>query len=195
MSSPSRCESVERTLLARISAGDQQALVSLYERYQRPLFVYLVRLLRDERLAEEVLQDVLLAVWQGAGSYAGLSRVSTWLFGIAHHQAVQAARRRRLPLVSPEEWLELDDGEQDAERVTFTLALQEDLGAALERLAPVQRAALELILVQGFSYEEAAVIMDVPLGTVKSRVNQARRLMQRMLIERGWREEVSPHER
>lgn len=195
MPSPSRCESIERTLLARIAAGDQQALVSLYERYQRPLFVYLVRLLRDERLAEEVLQDVLLAVWQGAGSYAGLSRVSTWLFGIAHHQAFQATRRRQLPLVSPEEWLELDDGEQDAERVAFTLALQEDLEAALERLAPVQRAALELILVQGFSYEEAAVIMDVPLGTVKSRVNQARRLMQRMLIERGWREEVTNHER
>jgi RNA polymerase sigma-70 factor (ECF subfamily) len=194
MTAPSRCESAERTLLSGIAAGDQHALVALYERYQRPLFVYLVRLLRDERLAEEVLQDVLLAVWQGAGAYAGLSRVSTWLFGIAHHQAVQASRRRQLPLVSPEEWLELGDEAQDAERVTLTLALQEDLEAALERLAPLHRAALELILVQGFSYEEAAAIMAVPLGTVKSRVNQARRLMQRMLIERGWREEVIQHE-
>ncbi len=195
MPSPSRCERTEIALLSRIAAGDQQALVALYERYQRPLYVYLLRLLRDERLAEEVLQDVLLAVWQGAVSYAGLSRVSTWLFGIAHHQAFQSTRRRQLPLAALEEWLELGDAEQDAERVTFTLALQEDLEAALDRLAPVQRAALELILVQGFSYEEAAVIMEVPLGTVKSRVNQARRLMQRMLIERGWREEVTQHER
>lgn len=184
----SRCDEIERAWLARIAGGEQEALVALYQRYQRPLFVFLLRLLRDERLAEEVLQDVLVAIWQDAASFAGRSRVSTWVFGIAHHQAAQATRRRALPQVPPEEYTELEDADQDAERVTFALALQEDLEAALERLSPIHREALELVLAHGFSYEEAAMITAVPVGTVKSRVNQARRLMQRALLERGWRE-------
>jgi RNA polymerase sigma-70 factor (ECF subfamily) len=184
----SSCDSAERVLLAQVASGEQDALVALYRRYQRPLFVYLLRLLRDEGLAEEVLQDVIVAIWQGAAQFAGRSRVSTWVFGIAHHQAMQAARRGALPQFSPEEYTELGDEKQDAERVTFALALQEDLEAALETLAPIHREALELVLAHGFSYEETALITAVPVGTVKSRVNQARRLMQRVLVERGWRE-------
>lgn len=182
------CDEVERTLIARVAQGEQEALLALYQRYQRPLFVYLLRLLRDEGLAEEVLQDVLVALWQGAATFAGRSRVSTWVFGIAHHQAMQAGRRRALPQVSSEDYADLDDETQDAERVTFALALHEDLEAALETLAPLHREALELVLAHGFSYEETAMITAVPVGTVKSRVNHARRLMQRALVERGWRE-------
>jgi len=188
---PEPCEVTERALLADIARGEQEALVVLYRRYQRSLFVYLLRLLRDEGLAEEVLQDVIVALWQGANSFAGLSRVSTWVFGIARRQALQAARRRHLPLAAPEACQEARDEGQDAERVTFTLALQEDLEAALERLSPIHREALELALSQGFSYEEIALITAVPVGTVKSRVNQARRLMRQMLIQRGWHEEVN----
>ena len=188
---PERCEVTERALLAAVANDKQEALAALYTRYQRPLFVYLLRLLRDEGLAEEVLQDVIVALWQGAGSFAGLSRVSTWVFGIARRQALQTTRRRRLPLVAPDECPEVQDEEQDAERVTFTLALQEDLEAALEQLSPIHREALELALTQGFSYEEIAMITAVPLGTVKSRVNQARRLMRQTLIQRGWHEEVN----
>jgi RNA polymerase sigma-70 factor (ECF subfamily) len=185
-----RCDDAERVLLSQIAEGKQEALVALYQRYQRPLFVYLLRLLRDERTAEEVLQDVIVAIWQGAAAFAGRSRVSTWVFGIAHHQAAQVARRHQLPQVSPEDCMEIGDEEQDAGRIASSLALQEDLEAALESLAPIYREALELVLAQGFSYEEAAIITAVPVGTVKSRVNQARRQMQRMLIERGWREGV-----
>jgi RNA polymerase sigma-70 factor, ECF subfamily len=188
---PERCDEPELALLAAVANGKQEALMALYGRYQRPLFVYLLRLLRDEGLAEEVLQDVIVVLWQGAGSFAGLSRVSTWVFGIARRQALQAARRRHISLVTSDDCLEVQDEEQDAERVTFTLALQEDLEAALERLSPIHREALELALSQGFSYEEIAMITAVPVGTVKSRVNQARRLMQRMLIQRGWREGVN----
>jgi RNA polymerase sigma-70 factor (ECF subfamily) len=187
----SPCDADERALLASVANGEQGALVALYQRYQRPLFVYLLRLLRDEGLAEEILQDVIVAIWQGAAQFAGRSRVSTWVFGIAHHQAAQAARRRALPLVSPEEYTELSDDDQHAERVTFALALQEDLAFALETLAPIHREALELVLTHGFSYEEAAMITAVPPGTVKSRVNHARRLMQRALVARGWREGAS----
>ncbi len=180
------CDAAERGWIAMVASGEQSALVALYQRYQRPLFTYLLRLVRDESLAEEVLQDVLVAIWRRAAAFSGRSRVSTWVFGIAHHQAVQAIRRRGLPQVPPEECEELEDGTQDAERMTFTLALQEDLEATLERLSPVHREALDLVLAHGFSYEEAAMIMDVPVGTVKSRVNHARRLMQRALVERGW---------
>jgi RNA polymerase sigma-70 factor (ECF subfamily) len=184
-------DAAERAWLAMIASGEQRALLALYRRYQRPLFGYILRLVRDQSLAEEVLQDVLVAIWQRAASFSGRSRVSTWVFAIAHHQAVQALRRHALLQVPPEECEELGDVAQDAEHVTFTLALQEDLEAALETLAPIHREALELVLANGFSYEEAATITDVPVGTVKSRINHARRQMQRALVERGWREEAS----
>ena len=174
----SSCDATERTWLAKIARGEQSALLALSQRYQRPLFVYLLRLVRDASLAEEILQDVLVAIWQGAATFSGRSRVSTWVFGIAHHQAVQATRRCALPHIPPEGLEDLSDVTQDAERVTFALALQEDLEAALEQLSPVHREALELVLAQGFSYDEAAMITDVPVGTVKSRVNHARRLVQ-----------------
>jgi RNA polymerase sigma-70 factor (ECF subfamily) len=184
-------DGVERALLAQVACGKQDALAILYRSYQRPLFVYLLRLVQVESLAEEILQDVLVAIWQGAATFSGRSRVSTWVFGIAHHQAMQATRRRALPQIPPEECEEMGDASQDAERVTFALALQEDLEVALERLSPMHREALELVLVHGFSYEEAAMITDVPVGTVKSRVNHARRLTQQALVERGWREEAA----
>lgn len=178
----------ERKLLAEVAQGKPDALVALAERYQRPLFVYLLRLLHDDGLAEEVLQDVLVALWQRAGSFAGRSRVSTWIFAIAHRQALQAARRRHLRLISTDECPDMPEEGQDAERLAWSLALQEDLEAALERLSPIHRETLELALSQGFSYEEIATITAVPIGTVRSRINQARRLMKQMLIQRGWGE-------
>src|SRR4051812_38715149 len=79
-------------LLRRIAGGDREALVDLYNRYQRPLFRYLCQMTPDRGLAEEILQDTLVAVWQGAASFEGRSALRTWVFGIARRQAHNTLR-------------------------------------------------------------------------------------------------------
>src|SRR4051812_40063045 len=89
----------EDELITRISSGDRDALIDLYEHHRRPLLSYLRLLTSDSGLAEEILQDTLFAVWNGAGTFGGRSCGKTWLFGIARRRAGAVPRKRRLPLV------------------------------------------------------------------------------------------------
>src|SRR4051812_19615310 len=88
----------ELTLLRRVATKDRKAFEALYHLYYRRLFGYLLKLTRRAELVEEVLNDVMMAIWKGAASFDGRSRPSTWIFGIAYHKALKAlARRGPLP--------------------------------------------------------------------------------------------------
>src|SRR5258708_16710569 len=89
----------DRQVVGRIAAGDREALAELYQRYQRILFSYLQQLTPDYGLAEELLQDTLVAVWKSAHRFEGRSSVQTWLIGIARSQAHNTLRQRKLPLI------------------------------------------------------------------------------------------------
>ena len=82
-------------LIQRMAAGDEEALRSLYASHSRRLFAYAIRLTGNPAIAEEVLQDSLLAAWRGARAFRGEARVTTWLLGIVRHQALNATRRKR----------------------------------------------------------------------------------------------------
>src|SRR5438067_13049963 len=110
----------ERQLVQRIANGDREALAELYMNYRRPLFNYLLQLTPDYGLAEELLQDTLVAVWKSARSFEGRSSVLTWLFGIARRQAHNTLRQRKLPLVHEGELEGLAATEPEPE--DFTLA-------------------------------------------------------------------------
>src|SRR5437764_10299362 len=179
----------DQQILKRIAVGDRQALSELYVRYQRPLFNYLLQLTPDYGLAEELLQDTLVAVWKSAQSFEGRSSVRTWLIGIARRQAHNTLRQRRLPLAdeSEMEGLVATDGEPEA----WTLAsfARDELAAAFRQLAPLHREVLVLTFVQELSYQETATILEVPVGTVKSRLSNARRALRAQL---DGREEANP---
>jgi RNA polymerase sigma-70 factor (ECF subfamily) len=172
----------DRLLLAQVAAGDQETLRALYAAYAPRLWRFLLQQLgANAGWAEEVLQDVFVAVWRSAGGYRGEAHVATWIFRIAHHLAANARRdRARRPeghLVElPEDAEEgaligLDPSCEDA--VLGRLALAD----ALERISPRHRAVIELVFAQGFSCEEVARILGVPAGTVKSRLSYARRAL------------------
>jgi len=173
-------------LVARLAAGDRDALVELYGRYQRPLFGYLLRLAADRGLAEELLQDTLVAAWTSAGSFAGRSSVRTWLFGIARRQAHNTLRRRSLPLAAtmadadtaPDETPDGDPGPEDR---ALAGADRSDMVDALSRLSPAHREVLILALVQGMPQPELAAVLGTPLGTVKSRLHHAKAALRRAL--------------
>src|SRR5947208_8877124 len=129
----------DRQLLKRIAVGDRQALSELYVRYQRPLFNYLLQLTPDYGLAEELLQDTLIAVWKSARSFEGRSSVLTWLIGIARRQAHNTLRQRKLPLAQEAELAELADTEPDPQDFTLASVARSELVEAFQQLAPVHR--------------------------------------------------------
>jgi RNA polymerase sigma factor (sigma-70 family) len=180
----------EHSLLRRVAAEDRKAFEALYHLYYPRLFGYLFKLVRRSDLVEEVLDDTMLVVWNGAGKFDGRSRPSTWIFGIAYRKALKALARR--PAAAEESGGEdrpdpVDGDEPEALLVRRELA--GTLGRALHALSPEQRSVVELTYFQGFSYAEIADIVGCPVNTVKTRMFHARRRLRELLPHLG----VSSH--
>lgn len=177
----------EQLLLARVAAGDEEALRRLYLDYRPRLRRYLWHQLDgDATSVEEALQDVFLAVWRTASGYRAEARVSTWLYQIAHNVALSA--RRRLARRPDSLWLNTSTNESDDNDVLHWTDIANDtlddrvlnrlsLDDALDSLSPKHREVLSLVFQHGFSLDEAARILDVPTGTVKSRISYARKAL------------------
>lgn len=176
-----RDDAVDRELIARIAIGDRDALTRLYQRHGASLFGYLTRLADDRAVAEEILQDTLVAVWNGAGSFEGRSSAVTWLVGIARRQAHNTLRRRTLPRADVAELEVLPAPDPEPEDAAIAKADREEIAAAMARLAPVHREALVLSFVHGLSYNEMARSVGVPEGTIKSRLSNAKRALRALL--------------
>jgi RNA polymerase sigma-70 factor (ECF subfamily) len=174
----------ETTLLRRIAAKDRRAFEALYHLYHRRLFAYLLKLTRRVDLVEDVLNDVLLAVWQGAPGFDGRSRPSTWIFGIAYHKGLKAlARRPPEPPPAFENEAELAEPVEleGPESLLARRELASALGKAIGALSPDQRAVVELTYYYGRSYQEIAAIVGCPVNTVKTRMFHARRRLKQLL--------------
>ncbi len=171
----------DRLLLRRVASGDQNALAELYDRFGRTLFGYLLTLAPDRRLAEEILQDTLVAVWRGAGSYAGRSSVKTWLFGVCRRQAHNTLRRRDMMLGAEGHLDVLQTTDPGSEEALLAGVRLQELADGLERLSTVHREVLVLFFFHGLSYEETAEVAGVPVGTVKSRLNNAKSALRSLL--------------
>jgi len=172
---------VDRALLGRVAGGDRAALADLYARHQRPLFSYLLGLCRDRGVAEEVLQDTLLAVWTSAGSFGGRASVQGWLYGVARRQAHNTLRRRALPVANAAVLDLLPSPEPEPEDAALAGVARDELAAAIDRLAAIHREVLVLTFAEGLSYPELARVLDVPLGTIKSRLSNAKRALRAIL--------------
>jgi RNA polymerase sigma factor (sigma-70 family) len=167
-------------LLRRVAAKDRKAFEALYHLYYRRLFGYLLKLTRRAELVEEVLNDVMLAVWKGAPSFDGRSRPSTWIFGIAYHKALKALARRPAELEEERERPEPVDTEEP-ERLAARRELAGVLSRALGALSPEHRAVVELTYYYGLAYQEIAEIVGCPVNTVKTRMFHARRRLRELL--------------
>jgi RNA polymerase sigma-70 factor (ECF subfamily) len=172
-------------LIRRVAAKDRRAFETLYQRYVQRLHRYLSRQIQSPELTEEILDDVMLVVWQSAARYNGASRVSTWIFGIAHHKALKAcARLASRAAATPLSDDEVTGGE-GPEDVTMRGELDRLLARGLAALSPEQRAVVELTFYQGSSYQEIAEITRVPVNTVKTRMFHARRRLAPLLTAFG----------
>lgn len=174
-----------RDVIERLARGEERALAELHARFGDALFRYLLTLNPDRQLAEEVLQDTLVAAWCGAEGYRGSSSVKTWLFGIARRRAHDAMRRRQLKVVGDDGLGASPDPEPGPEEEFIIAARSQELARLVGRLAPHHREILALIFFQDLAYAEAAEVIGVPIGTVKSRLHGARRELRKMFEELG----------
>jgi RNA polymerase sigma-70 factor (ECF subfamily) len=180
----------DELLIGRIASGDRLAMQVLFARHHVRVYRFVLRLVRDESTAEDLISEVFLDVWRQAGRFEGRSAVSTWLLAIARFKALSALRRR------PDE--ELDDETADAIEDTSDtpeVALEKKEKSAvirkcLEKLSAEHREIIDLVYYHEKSVEEVAEIVGIPENTVKTRMFYARKRLAELLkaagIDRGW---------
>jgi len=165
-------------LIARVLlSGDQNAFAELVRRHQSPVRAFLTRMTRgDAHLADDLAQETFLKVWQKLHTYRGSAKFSTWLFGIAFNE-LRSAARKRSELLSAD----LEETAKEKPAIDTNQGLRLDLAAALERLQANERAAILLCCQNGLSHEEAAQILDSPVGTVKTHILRGKEKLKRLL--------------
>lgn len=159
-------------LIWAMANGDTHALDEIYARYGPGLLNYLIYQLSDQQLAEEILQDVMLAAWKNAARFRGESRVRTWLLVIARNRAINARRGKKPTLT------ELDES-YGSETTGLLEKVERSMDAAavrvaLKRLPDPQRDTLELFFFHQLSIAEIAAVQEISEGTVKSRLHRAK---------------------
>jgi len=164
----------DRELIADVANGDEAAFRQLYDRFADRVYRYAYTILRGEHLAEEVAQETMIAVWKGASKFAGRSKVSTWIFGIARNQAYSLVRKEIRTERVPDVSLVQPDPAPGIHR-------QQRVARALEQLSDDHREVVFLTFYEGLSYGEIASILDIPRGTVKSRMFHAKKQLGEVL--------------
>ena len=162
----------DAALLAASAGGDRDALAELYRRHAPWLSLRLSRRCADPDVVDDALQETFVAAWRGAARWSGDGEVAAWLWGIAIRRLVDLLRRR--PAAT---WaLSDDDGTAVVSAEDSVLLGTEygDLAGALDRLAPDLRAVVQATVLDGLTTKEAARLLGVPAGTVKTRMMRAR---------------------
>ncbi|MEM8817239.1 MAG: sigma-70 family RNA polymerase sigma factor [Pseudomonadota bacterium] len=167
----------ERALMAAIARQDRRALEALYRSYYTRLFRFAFRMTHSHDAADEIVNDVMLAVWRGAGGFRGSSKVSTWIFGIAYRQSLKRLSRKSLTVAADFDLDEVAAGDDHS-------AEDRDwVRHGVDALPAAQKLAIVLVFYIGMSYEEVAEVTDCPVNTVKTRMFHARRKLKGLLKE------------
>jgi RNA polymerase sigma-70 factor (ECF subfamily) len=178
-------DDAEGRLIQQVALGDRGALEALYAQAGPTLLRYLLHFTADRGVAEEILQDVLVAIWQNAHSYAGRSAGRGWLFGIARRRALKRLRRSDPLLLGLELAGAMPASEPEPEAALLAACDRANLRQAIDQLSEIHREVLVLTFVLELSLAEVAEVVGVPIGTVKSRLHHARRDVRRLLHDAG----------
>ena len=172
-------------LLDKIARGDQRALERFYYLFQHRVYAYAQARLGDPHLSAEIINEVMMEVWKSAGRFEGRSKVQTWLLGIAHHKVVDRLRKKPGPEVVELDEQLADDGDVSIERALAGVEDAERLQQCLDGLSDEHRQVMHLAFVEDLPYGEIAEVAGVPVGTVKTRMFHARKLLKLCLGATG----------
>jgi RNA polymerase sigma-70 factor, ECF subfamily len=180
----------DEALMARIAAGDRDAMRALYLRHHIRVHRFVLRVVRNQAIAEDVLSEVFLDVWRQGGSFEGRSAVSTWLLAIARFKALSALRKRPEEELDDEGAAAVVDPVDSPEVAVQKKDASEILRDCLNALTPDHREIIDLVYYHERSVEEVAQIVGIPEATVKTRMFYARKKLYSLLkaagVERGW---------
>ncbi len=180
----------DEALIGRIATGDKVAMQVLFARHHVRVYRFVLRLVRDQTKAEDLISEVFLDVWRQAGKFEARSAVSTWLLAIARYKALSALRRRPDEELDDETAAAIEDPGDDPETALEKKDKGEILRKCLTALSPEHREIIDLVYYHEKSVEEVAEIVGIPGNTVKTRMFYARKRLSELLkaagVDRGW---------
>ncbi|HXS61892.1 MAG TPA: RNA polymerase sigma factor [Streptosporangiaceae bacterium] len=181
---PAATEADDAALLRAVARGDETALAALYDRHAGWLTVRMTRRCALPDLVDHAVQDTFLALWREAGAYRGGGDVAAYIWGIGVRRLIDVIRRekrasRRWPAAEPQVVTSAED--------QVLVGIEHGrLGQALADLSPELRGAIEATVLDGLTCAEAAVLLGVAEGTVKSRCHRARIALRAALADQAW---------
>lgn len=165
----------EAALLVRIREQDERAIEALYERYSGPLYSLAYQVTGGDRFAQDVVQEVFVAVWKNAGRFdPARGSLSSWLFALARHKAIDLVRREaNVRRHTADVDLELEEAADDVDQEAWRRVRRDAVRAAITELPEAQRVALEMAFFGGLTHVEVSEALGIPLGTAKTRIRTA----------------------
>ncbi|NQV16720.1 sigma-70 family RNA polymerase sigma factor [bacterium] len=178
----------DEELIAEFQAGNENAFVELVDRYKDRLINFVYRFLNDMTDAEDLVQETFLKVYKNKHAYREIAKFSTWIYTIAGNLArseLRKRKRRKTYTMSDLSYADNEftpvDTDKDTEGIVFNSYAGEEILKAIKNLAEPFKTIIILRDIQELSYEDISTILDIPMGTVKSRVNRARLKLQETL--------------
>jgi RNA polymerase sigma-70 factor (ECF subfamily) len=175
----------DEVLIARIAGGDRVAMHALFSRHHVRVYRFVLRLVRNEATAEDLISEVFLDVWRQAGKFEGRSAVSTWMLSIARFKALSVLRRKHEEELDDEMAERIEDHSDDPEVALAKRDKGAVLRACLSELSVEHREVIDLVYYHEKSVQEVAGITGIPEATVKTRMFYARKKLSELLKERG----------
>jgi RNA polymerase sigma-70 factor (ECF subfamily) len=175
----------DEILIRAMVERDKRAVKLLYVRHHTRIFRFVVRLVGNESIAEEVVNDVFLQAWRHAREFKGDSQVATWLLAIARFKAISEVRRRSEDQLDERAAASIEDLADTPAISTEKRERSEIVKRCLAKLSPIHREVLNLIYYQGKKVEEVAKFTGAPVSIIKTRMHYARGRLAQLLAEAG----------
>lgn len=178
----------EEALVKAARRGDDAAFEELVRRYEKKVYALSLHLCGNSEDAQEAAQEAFLSAWQGLKFFRGEASFSTWLYRLTSNAAIDLLRRRKAPALSLEDEeapIDLPDPGPTPEEAAERRELREEIEAGLSALSVEHRQVLVLREMHQLSYEEIAGVLELDVGTVKSRISRGRKKLRNFLVERG----------
>lgn len=171
----SRRRAEDAAILARVVERDERAIEQLYSRYSGPVYSLAYQVTRSERFAQDVVQEVFIAVWKDAARFdPARGNVGPWLFSLARHKAIDFVRREQtVRKRTADVDLDFEVAPDDVDHEAWLGIRRDRVRAAIAQLSETQRTALELAFFGGLTHVEVAERLEIPLGTAKTRIRSA----------------------
>jgi RNA polymerase sigma-70 factor (ECF subfamily) len=178
-------DTLDEALISRIAAGDRAAMTVLYTRYSVRVHRFIMRLVGNHAVAEELVSEVFLDVWRTAGEFERRSQVATWLLAVARHKALAALRRPSSEPLNTDAAELIEDPADSAEVIVDRNKRSAVLHNCLAQLSPAHREVIDLVYYHERTISDVATILGIAQNTVKTRMFYARKRLETLLCSQG----------